>query len=88
MSGYHIEAIDRKKNLLQDESLTVKGDEMVGQWPCKFPRIAWYFLTRSGEISVEVIGGRRCGGIKVSCQLEFNLMVSCISYTRVFWPKT
>ena len=33
----------------------VKGDETVGHLPRKFSRIVWYFLARSGEISVEVI---------------------------------
>ena len=37
----------------------VKGDETVGHLPREFSRIAWYFLGRSGEISVEVIGRRR-----------------------------
>ena len=32
----------------------VKGNEMVSQ----FSQIAWYFLARSGEISVQVIGHR------------------------------
>ena len=32
----------------------VKGDEMVGYLPCKFSRIVWYFLSSSGEISVEL----------------------------------
>ena len=36
----------------------VKGDETVGQLPRKFSRIVWYFLARSGEISVEEMG--RC----------------------------
>ena len=31
----------------------VKGDETVGNLPRKFSGIVWYFLTRSGEISVE-----------------------------------
>ena len=34
----------------------VKGDETVGHLPRKFSRIVWYFLARSAEISVEVIG--------------------------------
>ena len=55
----------------------VKGDEMVGHLPREFSRIAWYFLRRSGEISVEVIGRRQhckqlCGGMEVPCQLQFN----------------
>ena len=37
----------------------VRGNEMVGHLPCEFSRIAWYFLVRSGQISVEVIGRRR-----------------------------
>ena len=32
----------------------VKDDETVGHLPREFSRIAWYFLARSGEISVEV----------------------------------
>ena len=47
----------------------VKGDETVGHLPRKCSRIAWYFLARSGEISVEVIGRRR---MEVPWQLEFN----------------
>ena len=43
----------------------VKGDEKVGQLPCKFSRIVWHFLARSGEISVEVIGRRLCGRMEV-----------------------
>ena len=50
----------------------VKGDEMVGQLPRKFSRIVWYFIARSGEISVEVIGCRRCGRMEVPWQFEFN----------------
>ena len=55
----------------------VKGDETVSHLPCMFSRIAWYFLGRSGEISVEVIGRRRhckqlCEGMEIPCQLEFN----------------
>ena len=57
----------------------VKDDETVGHLPCEFSRIAWYsfFLARSGEISVEVIGRKRhckqlCGGKEIPCQLEFN----------------
>ena len=38
----------------------VKGDETVDHLPHKFSRIVWYFLARSGEISVEVISCRRC----------------------------
>ena len=50
----------------------VKGDEMVGHLPRKFSRIVWYFVARSGEISVEVISRRRCGRMEVPWQLEFN----------------
>ena len=55
----------------------VKGDETVSHLPREFSQIAWYFLGRSGEISVEVIGRRRhckqlCGGMEIPCQLEFN----------------
>ena len=50
----------------------VNGDETVGHFPRKFSRIVWYFLARSGEISVEVIGCRRCGRIEVPWQLEIN----------------
>ena len=55
----------------------VKDDETVGHLPREFSRIAWYFLARSGEISVEVIGRRRhckqlCGGMQIPYQLEFN----------------
>ena len=47
----------------------VKGDETVSHLPCKFSWIVWYFLARSGEISV--IGRRRCGGMEAPCQLAF-----------------
>ena len=55
----------------------IKGDKTVGHLPPEFSRVAWYFLGRSGEISVEVIGRGQhykqlCGGMKVPCQLEFN----------------
>ena len=55
----------------------MKNDETVGHLPREFSRIAWYFLARSGEISVEVIGRRRrckqlCRGMEILCQLEFN----------------
>ena len=36
----------------------VKDNETVGHLPREFSRITWYFLARSGEISVEVIGCR------------------------------
>ena len=55
----------------------VKGDETVVHLPLEFCRIAKYFLGRSGEIIVEMIGHRRhckhlCGGMEVPCQLQFN----------------
>ena len=50
----------------------VKGDETVSYLPRKFSGIAWYFLARGGEISVKEIGRRRCGGMEVPYQLEFN----------------
>ena len=31
----------------------VKGDQPVGHLPRKFSQIVWYFLARSGEISVD-----------------------------------
>ena len=50
----------------------VKGNEMVSHLPSKFSQIVWYmyFLAHSGEISVEVIGRRRCGRVEVILQLE------------------
>ena len=45
----------------------VKGDETVSHLPCKFSRIASYFLARGGEISVEEFSRRRCGGMEVPC---------------------
>ena len=50
----------------------VKGDETVGHLPRKFSRIVWYFLACSAEISVEVIGRRRCRRMEVPWQFEFN----------------
>ena len=55
----------------------VKGIVMVCHLPREFSQIAWYFLARSGEISVEVIGRRRrrkqlCGRMEIPCQLEFR----------------
>ena len=55
----------------------VRGIETGGHLPREFSRIAWYFLGRSGEISVEVIGRRRhckqlCGGMEIPCQLKFT----------------
>ena len=59
----------------------VKDDETVGHLPREFSRIAWYFLARSEEISVEVIGRSKqlCGGMEIPCQLEFN----CSNKTRM-----
>ena len=53
----------------------VKHNETVSHFPSKFSQIVWYmyFLAHSGEISVEVIGRRRCGRMEVIWQLEFNL---------------
>ena len=75
-------------NLLLNENLTtlamdkdavkvVLGNETVGHLPRDFSRIAWYFLARSGEISVEVISRRPhckqlCGGMEIPCKLEFK----------------
>ena len=55
----------------------VKGIETVGHLPREFSRIAWYFLARSGEISVEVISRRQrckqlCGRMEIPCQLELR----------------
>ena len=40
----------RKFNNTMDKHAVkvVKGDETVGHLPCKFSRIVWYFLARSG----------------------------------------
>ena len=51
----------------------VKGNEMVGHLSRDFSRIARYFLARSVEISVEIIGHRphckqMCGGMEIPCQ--------------------
>ena len=59
----------------------VKNNEMVGHLPREFSRTAWYFLARSGEISVEVTGRRRhskhlCRGMEIPCQLEFNCSIN------------
>ena len=51
----------------------VEGNETVGHLPHDFSRIAWYFLARSAEISVEVCRGhckQVCGGMEIPCQLE------------------
>jgi len=53
----------------------VKGIKTVGHLPREFSRIAWYFLARSGEISVEVIGHRRrckqlCGGMSMPVRVK------------------
>ena len=56
-------------NTMDKQALkVVKGDETVGHLPRKFSRIVWYFLARSGEISVEVIGRWRCGRMEVPWQ--------------------
>ena len=60
---------------LFDEGRLDTRDETVGHLPREFSRIAWYFLARSGEISVEVIGRRRhckqlCRGIEIPCQFK------------------
>ena len=48
-------------NTMDEQAVkVVKGDETVGHLPCKLSRIVWYFLARSGEISVEVISRWRC----------------------------
>ena len=65
----------------------VKDDKTVGHLSCEFSRIAWYFLARSGEISVEVIGRRRnckqlCGGMEIPCQLEFKYMLDTMVNVR------
>ena len=52
----------------------LKGDETVGHLPHKFSQIVWYFLARSGKISVEVISCRRRGRMEVPWQLEFNFL--------------
>ena len=54
-------------------SIGEKCNETVSHLPCKFSRIAWYFLAHSGEISVEVIGPKQhckqlCGGMEIPCQ--------------------
>ena len=48
----------------------VKGDETVSHLPSKFSGIVWCFLACSGEISVEVIGPRRCGRIEIPWQFR------------------
>ena len=48
----------------------VKGNETVGHLPHKFSQIAWYFLAYSGEVSIEMIGCRRCGRMEVPWQLD------------------
>ena len=55
----------------------VKDNKTVVHLPGKFSQIAWYFLARSGQISVDAIGRRRhckklCRGMEIPCQLEFN----------------
>ena len=79
---------DEAVNLLLNENLTtpamdkdavkvVLGNETVVHLPREFSRIVWYFLARSGEISVEVISRRRhckqlCGGMEIPCKLELK----------------
>ena len=50
----------------------VKGNETVGHLSRKFSQITQYFPARSGEIGFEMTGHKRCGGLEVQCQLEFN----------------
>ena len=50
----------------------VKGDETVGHLLRKFSWIVWYFLARSGEISVEVTDRRWCRRLEIPWQLEFS----------------
>ena len=51
----------------------VKGNETLGQLPRKFSRIVWYFLARSGEISVEVMCRRRCRRMEVLLYGSLNV---------------
>ena len=48
----------RESNHLMDKNAiqVMKGNKTVGQLPCEFSPIAWYFLMHGREISVEVIG--------------------------------
>ena len=77
----------------------IKGDETVSHFPRKFSRIAWYFVARGGEISFEEIDRRRFlifiywrFSVQFVTQkaslLSLKAMVSYISRTRDFWPKT
>ena len=47
-----------KKLMDKHAEKVLKGNEVVGHLPCDFSRTVWYFLARSGEIRVEVIGRR------------------------------
>ena len=53
--GYHVYQ-DVWKPSIGEENTPFKT---VGHLPCEFSHIAWYFLARSGEISVEVIGRKQ-----------------------------
>ena len=71
--GENLAAKREFNNAMDKHAVKVaRGDETVGQLPRKFSRIVWYFLARSGEISVEVIGRRGCGRMEVPWQFEFN----------------
>ena len=52
----------------------MKGNKTVGHLPHEFPRIAWYFLSRGGEIEVisveDDILKIFCGNMEIPCQLE------------------
>ena len=56
----------------------LNGEETVGHLPREYTRIAWYFLTRGGSISVEVSGHHRrhckqlCGGMEIPCRVKFT----------------
>ena len=69
--GYHVYRDEklvakREVNNTMDKHAVklVKGDETVGHLHRKLSRIVWYFLARSGEINIEVIGQmmRKNGG--------------------------
>ena len=65
--GYHVfqnlfkasigeKLVDKQEfnNTIDKHAVKVaKGDQPVGHLPSKFSRIVWYFLERSGEISVD-----------------------------------
>ena len=67
-------AAKRKFNNTMDKHAVevVKSNETAGHLPHKFSRTLCYLLACSGEISVEVIGLRRCGRMAVPWQLAFN----------------